>query len=92
VTDKAFDAAAQKAVFVNGPTMLGGYPIDADLACAVRDAAPRPGRSVTVVRLEGDRGEADSHIAGAPLWRRAEPTGDPALSAALADSIAAWLD
>ncbi|MBC2777933.1 alpha/beta hydrolase family protein [Parasphingopyxis marina] len=91
VTDKAFDAEAQKAVFVTGPTMLGGYPIGAELACAVRDAEPRSGSSVTVVRLEGDRGEADSHIAGAPLWRRAEPTGDPALSGALADNIAAWL-
>ena len=44
-----------------------------------------------VVRLEGDSASADLHVAGSPLWRRAEPDNDPALALALADDLADWV-
>lgn len=44
-----------------------------------------------VVRLESDPRPADRKVAGAPLWRRAEPDNDPALAALLADDIATWV-
>eukprot|EP01037_Dinobryon_pediforme_P041965 gene41965-52022_t len=34
---------------------------------------------------------ADRHVAGAPLWRRAEPDTDAALAELLADDIADWI-
>ena len=43
------------------------------------------------VRFEGDARPADLRLRGAPLWRRTEPDNDPALAAALADDIAAWV-
>lgn len=43
------------------------------------------------VRLEGDPREADRHLAGVPLWRRAEPDNDLALAAMLADDIGDWI-
>jgi hypothetical protein len=43
------------------------------------------------VRLETDARPADHRVAGAPLWRRAEPDNDPALAALLAEDIAAWV-
>ncbi|MDP5277953.1 hypothetical protein Q9Q95_03375 [Sphingomonas sp. DG1-23] len=43
------------------------------------------------VRLENDARPADHRVPGAPLWRRAEPDNDPALAAALADDLAAWV-
>ena len=90
VTDPGFDSAAQKAVFEAGTTMLGGYPISAQFASSMRDAAPADIDSFTI-RLEGDRGEADAHIEGAALWRRAEPGGSPKLAQSLADAIFGWL-
>ena len=44
-----------------------------------------------VVRLDGDPGAADRHLAGPPLWRRAEPGNDAALAARLAEDIAGWI-
>ncbi len=91
VTDKGFDAAAQKAVFETGPTMLGGYPVPVALARALRDADLPERADVTTGRLESDLPDADFKIDGTPVWRRAEPSGSPELSRALADKIAAWI-
>lgn len=44
------------------------------------------------VRLDSDPRPADAHLPGRPLWRAAEPGTDPALEAALADDIAAWIE
>lgn len=49
-------------------------------------------QTLRTLRLESDRAPADRHLPGAPLWRRAEPGEDPALSRMLADDIADWLD
>lgn len=91
VTDKAFDSAAQKAIFDSGPTLLGGYRVTAALATALRDAEPADSVKARTVRLEGDPGPADRYIAGPPLWRRAEPAGSPELADALAEEIVSWI-
>lgn len=44
-----------------------------------------------ILRLDSDRAEAHRHIPGTPLWRRAEPSNDPALAALLAEDIADWI-
>jgi hypothetical protein len=44
-----------------------------------------------IVRLESDPRDADSKVAGRPLWRAAEPGTDAALQAALAEDIAGWI-
>jgi len=43
------------------------------------------------VRLESDAKPAALKVAGAPLWRRAEPDNDATLAVSLADDIAAWV-
>ena len=59
---------------------LGAYP-----ALFLRSPGDR------VVRLDTDAAGAERKVAGAPLWRRAEPDNDPILAALLADDIAAWV-
>ena len=51
-----------------------------------RDAAPS-----RVVRLGQERGEADHRVDAIAPWRRAEPTDDRMLAAALADDLARWV-
>lgn len=43
------------------------------------------------VRLDSDPRDADLKLAGAPLWRRAEPDNDHGLADALAADIAIWV-
>ncbi len=44
-----------------------------------------------ILRLDSDLAEAHRHIPGTPLWRRAEPSNDPALAALIAEDIADWI-
>ena len=64
---------------------LAGYPLSprlcADLAAATVATPTVPARSVA----------ADAFGPHAPLWHRAEPGRDPALSAAIAEDIALWI-
>ena len=48
--------------------------------------------SQRIVRLQSDSKPADSHIAGSALWLRAEPGEDPAMSFAIAQDIAEWME
>ncbi len=88
LTDPDFDGDAQKSVFDEGSTNLGGYPIAADMARAVRDAELKSADDTITIRLESEHGDADVTIEGTPLWRRAEPSGSPELATRLADAIA----
>ena len=54
-------------------------------------AAPASGPPIRTVRLASDPRPADRHLAGAPLWRAAEPGTDDALQQAVAEDIAAWI-
>lgn len=91
LNDPDFGSDAQKAVFTDGPTLLGGYPISAALACAVREAAIADAGSATTLRLDTEHGEADARLSGPPLWRRAEPSGSHELTQALSDAVREWI-
>lgn len=91
LNDSSFDSNAQKAVFTGGPTILGGYPITSTLACAVRDAEIAEFGSTKTLRLETEHGDADDHLAGPPLWRRAEPSGSDELTGALTAAVSSWI-
>ncbi len=91
IGDPDFTSESQKQVFETGPTLLGGYPVTAGIALALRDATPSHGEDFATIRLEGDTGEADHRVAGPPLWRRAEPSGSPDMADALALKIHGWI-
>lgn len=87
--DASFDKAAQQAIHER-TNLLGGYPVSAELATALRDAEPAALPSLRIARLESDVAEADDRIAGAAPWRRAEPGAWPDTAAALAGNIKGW--
>lgn len=80
-----------------GPTLeIAGNRIGTDLLRQLArdvgdDPLNGPGVAARVVRLDTDRADADRHVPGPPLWRRAEPGNDPALAALLANDIADWI-
>ena len=49
-----------------------------------------PTERFRTVRLSSDRGAADLHVDGSPLWRHAEPGEDLDLARSLSDDIASW--
>lgn len=71
---------------------LAGYRLGEALFDALAKAIPEPLEPLRVVRLASDRGEADFKLDGPALWRRSEPASSPALAAALADDLAAWIE
>lgn len=73
------------------PTALAGNLIHPDLFVALEGAVPGDSGTIRTVRMEDDAGAADSCLPGAPLWRRAEPGHDPALSDAVVADIAQWM-
>lgn len=105
VPGRAVLADLQRAEGVHGRTDWSGFGIDsppANLAgnaiswplfdALARDhALAAPPAPVRTVRLESDPAPADRKIAGAPLWRRAEPDNDPALATLLAQDLADWV-
>ncbi|QIG80695.1 hypothetical protein [Stakelama tenebrarum] len=85
---ESFDAASLKTA--TEPVEMAGNFLSPLLLAEMPDAAPVTD-GVRTVRLETDARPADHKIAGAPLWRRAEPDNDPALAELLADDIAQWV-
>lgn len=75
-----------------GVLELAGNIIGSDLLAQL-DAAqiPEP-KSQRIVRLESDNKPGDVQIPGSALWLRAEPDDDPAMSSAVAQDIATWID
>lgn len=67
-------------------TGASGYAPSPGLLDALRAVEPAPG-GVPTARLASDPAAADVRFEAAPLWRRSEPAGSPALAAA----IAAWI-
>ena len=67
---------------------IAGTSVPAKLLLQLEGVNPAAAR---VVRLEGDGGPCTRSIAGATLWRRAEPDNDPELAQHLADDIADWI-
>lgn len=75
------------------PIDVGGTALSTDLLTDLAAYEPfdQPGIVRRVVRLGDDPRPADRHVAGAPLWRRAEPGNDPELAELLAEDIAQWV-
>ncbi|MGI4732163.1 MAG: hypothetical protein ACRYFW_10480 [Janthinobacterium lividum] len=67
-----------------------GWPISPALRAMLR--ARTPEGDARTAGLADSPGEADVRLAGAPLWRLAEPGEDSALVAAAADDIAGWVE
>ncbi|MFT6569163.1 MAG: hypothetical protein ACJAWY_000858 [Sphingomonas echinoides] len=62
---------------------LAGFSLHRELLHAFRAAAPEPvPRPLRAVAFDG---------VGTPVWRRAEPTNDPALAKRLAEDFLAWI-
>ncbi|USI72114.1 hypothetical protein [Sphingomonas morindae] len=64
------------------------HPLAPTLAAPL--AAATPQGAARTARLRDDPAPADVRLAGAPLWRRAEPAADADLLAAMAEDIRAW--
>ncbi|MBN2972297.1 hypothetical protein JW805_09750 [Roseomonas aeriglobus] len=75
------------------PIRIGGQSLSSDLLADLPGALIFAGAGVAqrTVRLDSDPAPADRKVAGAPLWRRAEPGNDIALAEALAEDIAQWV-
>ena len=68
-----------------------GNAIDAAMIAQLEAAEPATVPPLRVARLSGDPRASDVIFPAAPLWRSSEPRADPALAAAMADDIAAWV-
>lgn len=66
----------------SGPLELSGYKLSADMLVSLEKATPADVAHMQEVSL--------AEINGTPLWLRAEPQDDPAMSAASAVYIADW--
>lgn len=75
-----------------GPLELAGNIIGSELFSQLNAAVIADLKQQRIVRLESDNKPCDVHIAGAALWLRAEPDDDLAMSSAIAQDIAAWID
>jgi hypothetical protein len=80
-----------KRTQLSGSALYAGHAISDDFLAALEAAQTAPIAPLRTVRLESDAGEADAKIAGSPLWRRAEPGDDAALTAALVADLTEWV-
>jgi hypothetical protein len=68
---------------MNDTETLAGFRFDRELLGALRAAVPAP--------VAGPHRSLPFEGKGTPVWRKAEPSNDPALAEALANDIAGWL-
>ncbi len=71
--------------------LYAGHRLNETFLADLRAAKPPPQSKLRTVRLDSDAAEAEMKISGTPLWRRAEPDENPAMSQALADDLSSWL-
>lgn len=74
-----------------GDGMIAGNAVSDELLAELAGAEPAVAGSLRTVRLASEAQPADRKLDAPPPWRRAEPDGDPALAALLADDIAEWI-
>jgi hypothetical protein len=70
--------------------LYAGHRLGDAFLTDLEGATPTEVRPLRIVRLETDVMAADIKLPGTPLWRRAEPGEDPALSAAIASDLVDW--
>jgi hypothetical protein len=71
--------------------LYAGHRLSEAFLSELEAAEPAAVAPLRTLRLESDALPADLKVTGTPLWRRAEPSEDAALAAALADDLAAWV-
>jgi hypothetical protein len=76
---------------ISGSALYAGHAISADFLNMLESAIPLPLAPLRTLRLESDAGEADARVAGTPLWRRAEPGDDAALTVSLVSDLTDWV-
>ena len=70
------------------PVELAGNLLSRTLIAELRIAEPPPADRIVAVSAPGAPGPA---IAGRPLWRSSEPSGDDVMAAALAAEVEEWM-
>lgn len=82
----------RRAALASGnATLFAGHALSSALLADLESAVPAQVAPLRTVRLETDPDAADLKIAAPPLWRRAEPGEDLALSTALATDLSQWI-
>ncbi len=76
---------------LSGSALYAGHAISDSFLNALESAIPCPLVPLRTLRLESDAGDADTRVAGTPLWRRAEPGDDPELAAKLVADLTDWV-
>ncbi len=69
---------------------LAGHRLSAAFVAELEAAVPAAITPLQIARLESDTAEADHRFSGSPIWRRAEPGEDPALIAAITETLIHW--
>jgi hypothetical protein len=70
--------------------LYAGHRLSDAFLADLESAAPAQVRHLRIARLETDVMAADIKLAGAPLWRRAEPGEDATLATAIASDLVDW--
>jgi hypothetical protein len=74
-----------------GTTLYAGHPVSDAFLEELGAASPANISPVRIVRLATDDQAADMHVDASPLWRRAEPGEDDALTQLVAEDLSAWV-
>lgn len=85
------DLERARLASADGNALYAGHALSASFVEELREAAPQMRTPVRTLRLDSDANEADATISGSPLWRRAEPGEDAAMTALLVSDLAQWV-
>ena len=81
---------AKLASAEGGDALYAGHPLSEAFLADLEVTLPAARTPLRTARLDSDRGEADIHLIGTPLWRRAEPGDDAALAEAIIVDLTDW--
>jgi hypothetical protein len=85
------DLERSRLASADGSARHVGHALSEAFVGELRNAVPSAASPLRTVRLDSDAAGADAHIPGSPLWRRAEPGEDAAMTASLVADLAGWV-